>query len=253
MENLPNKIYLNIGCDQSVDFKELSEVTWSQDRISKDCIEYVLAEHQARQQPVREKALDFLHSKGIESATCYTNKDTYYIKDLANLIEEYAKSSKAQQPVRESFLDVLEENYRAAKNDKYNLTSQERSTRKKVIQTYEGLISIYKANFENKSEQPVRKTLDRYDIDFGGNVMAGIEVEGQINIVGAMDGYGNGISLDKIIITPIAQAKAVEPAEENERVRYALPSDMRMSPEALNELNNMCASIKPTKPTTKPL
>jgi len=37
------------------------------------------------------KALDFLHSKGIEMATCYTNKDTYYVKELGSLIEEYAR------------------------------------------------------------------------------------------------------------------------------------------------------------------
>lgn len=43
MRNLPQKIYLNIGCDNSVDFKELSEVTWSHERINGDCIEYVLS------------------------------------------------------------------------------------------------------------------------------------------------------------------------------------------------------------------
>lgn len=79
------------------------------------------------------------------------------------------------------------------------------------------------------ARQPVRKTLDRYDIDFGGNVMAGIEVEGQINIVGAMDGYGNGISLDKIIITPIAQAKAVEPQETPDAVELLKEYQSRLN------------------------
>lgn len=37
------------------------------------------------------KAEDFLHSKEIEIATCYTNKDTYYFKDLVSLLDEYAR------------------------------------------------------------------------------------------------------------------------------------------------------------------
>lgn len=37
------------------------------------------------------KAEDFLHSKEIESATCLTNKATYYLKDLVTLLNEYAR------------------------------------------------------------------------------------------------------------------------------------------------------------------
>lgn len=37
------------------------------------------------------KAEEFLHSKEIESATCITNKATYYLKDLIILLNEYAR------------------------------------------------------------------------------------------------------------------------------------------------------------------
>lgn len=37
------------------------------------------------------KAEYFLQSKEIESATCLTNKATYYLKDLVNLLNEYAR------------------------------------------------------------------------------------------------------------------------------------------------------------------
>ena len=45
---------------------------------------------------------------------------------------------------------------------------------------------------------PIRK----YEIDFGGNVLAGIEITNNEPIVlGAMNGWGNGISKDEITIT----------------------------------------------------
>ena len=37
------------------------------------------------------KAKEFLKSKGINRATCYTDGDTYYINDLAKLLNEYAE------------------------------------------------------------------------------------------------------------------------------------------------------------------
>jgi hypothetical protein len=42
----------------------------------------------------------------------------------------------------------------------------------------------------------------KYEIDFGGNVLAGIEItNNQPIIIGAINGYGNGISKDEITIT----------------------------------------------------
>lgn len=42
MKHIPNKIYLNIGCDpkEVQDFSELSEVTWCADKINDSDIEY---------------------------------------------------------------------------------------------------------------------------------------------------------------------------------------------------------------------
>lgn len=39
----------------------------------------------------------------------------------------------------------------------------------------------------------------QYDIDCGGRMLVGIEVKGsEVKILGALDGYGNGLSLDEI-------------------------------------------------------
>ncbi len=44
--------------------------------------------------------------------------------------------------------------------------------------------------------------IKRYDIDFGGNVMAGIEIKGQsLKVFGAMNRYGDGIDDERIKIT----------------------------------------------------
>ena len=44
MKNIPKKIYLQVGenCPNDVDFKELSQVTWSNCRINKNDIEFTL-------------------------------------------------------------------------------------------------------------------------------------------------------------------------------------------------------------------
>lgn len=43
------------------------------------------------------KAIDFLKNKGITKATCYTDVGTYYVGELAKLMEEY--SAFSQPPV----------------------------------------------------------------------------------------------------------------------------------------------------------
>lgn len=41
----------------------------------------------------------------------------------------------------------------------------------------------------------------KYEIDFGGDVLAGIEITNdKPTVIGAMNGWGNGISTDKITI-----------------------------------------------------
>ena len=45
---------------------------------------------------------------------------------------------------------------------------------------------------------PVKK----YEIDFGGNIFAGLEItNNELTVIGAMNGWGNGISKDDITIT----------------------------------------------------
>lgn len=43
MKNIPDKIYLNLGdeCPYNADFRNLSEVTWSEDKVNDNDIEYV--------------------------------------------------------------------------------------------------------------------------------------------------------------------------------------------------------------------
>lgn len=43
MKNIPDRIYLNLGdeCPYNADFRNLSEVTWSEDKVSDNDIEYV--------------------------------------------------------------------------------------------------------------------------------------------------------------------------------------------------------------------
>lgn len=56
MKNIPNKIYLNLGLQKDstdIDFNELSEITWSQDKVDADDIEYV------RKEPVDWEARRF--------------------------------------------------------------------------------------------------------------------------------------------------------------------------------------------------
>jgi len=42
----------------------------------------------------------------------------------------------------------------------------------------------------------------KYEIDFGGNVLAGLEItNNEPNVIGAMNGWGDGISKNDITIT----------------------------------------------------
>ena len=64
--------------------------------------------------------------------------------------------------------------------------------------TYPEFIKLFEGGKSNEVLQ-VENTV--FNIDFGGHVMAGLKiVNGEIKVVGAMNGYGNGISADKIII-----------------------------------------------------
>lgn len=64
--------------------------------------------------------------------------------------------------------------------------------------TYPEFIKLFEGG---KSKEVLQVENTVFNIDFGGHVMAGLKiVNGEIEVVGAMNGYGNGISADKIII-----------------------------------------------------
>lgn len=54
------------------------------------------------------KAIEFLKNKGITRATCYTDGKTYYVDELAKLMEEYA--ALRQPLVSSSFLSEYDHN-----------------------------------------------------------------------------------------------------------------------------------------------
>lgn len=55
MKNIPKKIFLQVGDleDDNVDFSELSDVTWSADRVYKNDIEYILKPTKAKKSVVK--------------------------------------------------------------------------------------------------------------------------------------------------------------------------------------------------------
>mgnify|MGYP006350543459 CR=1 FL=1 len=80
-----------------------------------------------------------------------------------------------------------------------------------VMLSSKGIVSDFISNLEKvgykivkaESENERLKAEREWTIDFDGKLMAGIKiVDGELSIVGAMDGYGNGISISKIVIKP---------------------------------------------------
>lgn len=54
------------------------------------------------------EAIDFLKNKGITKATCYTDGGTYYVSELAKLMEEYATLRQPLVSVRDFIIgDVV--------------------------------------------------------------------------------------------------------------------------------------------------
>ena len=77
----------------------------------------------------------------------------------------------------------------------------------------ESIMTLYGLEIERITEEYHSKQLllhnvskslptKNYEIDFGGDVLAGLEItNNEPKIIGAMNGWGNGISKDKITIT----------------------------------------------------
>lgn len=66
------------------------------------------------------------------------------------------------------------------------------------------LLRILELQKEQLRLHNVSKSLPtkKYEIDFGGNVLAGLEItDNEPTVIGAMNGWGNGISKNDITIT----------------------------------------------------
>lgn len=139
MKNLPKKIYLNIGTNQSEDFKELSEVTWGQDRISNDCIEYVLASASTPTLSVDEASISpiedliWFMSDGIGGLD-----ESLRLSEVWNKVHDLKAGYQVrQQPVKNPMLEKL----------RSEICTSDKQEIDEYIKSVDG-------------EQPVRKTLD---------------------------------------------------------------------------------------------
>lgn len=92
--NAPKKIYLQIGCkdyDCTIDFKELSDVTWSVDKIDSDDIEYVLSTENSQLREALRELVDQIDEIGVNRAVDYANGSRYYRCMISDESYEKAK------------------------------------------------------------------------------------------------------------------------------------------------------------------
>jgi hypothetical protein len=85
MKHIPNKIYLNIGCDpkEVKDFSDLSEVTWCADKVGDGDIEYTRKPvwHDLRKNPndlPNNDRIVLIHSKYHITTSCYSSSKWLY-------------------------------------------------------------------------------------------------------------------------------------------------------------------------------
>jgi len=117
-------------------------------------------------------------------------------KDMTK--EEIEKA--AQQYAHNHFNMHESNNYKAL------VQGFEAGARLKIVQ----LQQLQSENERLKSEllgNPEQLKAEReWTIDFDGKLMAGIKiVNGELSVIGAMDGYGNGLCLSDIIVKPPKQ------------------------------------------------
>lgn len=87
MKNIPQSIWLNIGdeCPNDVDFRDLSEVTWSDERINDGDIEYIHKSEwisvEDRIPPSTTVLLCASMMQGVSMALCVFIKGRFMIYD----------------------------------------------------------------------------------------------------------------------------------------------------------------------------
>jgi radical SAM superfamily enzyme len=102
MENVPEKIYLDLGfdCPNDCDFNELSQVTWSQDNATGNGIEFTrsdIAEQMAKEfaEFVRNYTTPFGRNMYRANKKYLTEADKIY--SLDELFTEFINSRSAQK------------------------------------------------------------------------------------------------------------------------------------------------------------
>lgn len=76
-----------------------------------------------------------------------------------------------------------------------------KSTHRSLHQLIMQAMNIYAKQEVESSPVDVSDEEKKYEIDFGGNVLAGITIkDNKPTVFAAMNGYGDGISLDRITV-----------------------------------------------------
>jgi aldehyde:ferredoxin oxidoreductase len=85
MKNKPEKIYLNLGTNGGVeDFKTLSEVTWCEDRVNDDDLEFIsVSSILARIKELENLKFNTTEKSGVDNF----NTNSSIINELKNLIK----------------------------------------------------------------------------------------------------------------------------------------------------------------------
>lgn len=82
LKNAPDKIYLNIGSEYADDFKELTEVTWSPNKVHESDLEYMRAYGAVSKESFEEMVHNEADEYGFQVP--YNGTNDFYNKDRLN-------------------------------------------------------------------------------------------------------------------------------------------------------------------------
>jgi hypothetical protein len=109
IKNAPKKIYLNVGVDSdpddSIDFKELHEVTWCEDRVDDSDIEYtrdngwISVKTPPEEKPYRLEYVIIHKSNGVRMEAMYnTRVKRFFNRDFTELNHDVTHWQPLPQP-----------------------------------------------------------------------------------------------------------------------------------------------------------
>lgn len=125
MKNLPKRIYLNIGdgVPDDADFRDLSEVTWSEERMFDNDIEYGANIQDYTTDELRAE-LKRRATEARKAANVNRDRKAKYLYAEGTVIKVYNDSCGRKRPFSEwRFMVLLEDKYIIA----YNIPSYQRS------------------------------------------------------------------------------------------------------------------------------